>query len=202
MPAYMEEQEKAAAKDYRNKYGVEPGQASLSSLTEQAAAGRRGRRRAFAMGGEEMIAAAEGQPAMRMKQAERGGAQAVAMSGETDIRGISGTQQEMRQVAAEKIGEDKMKAGATKMDVAEAIERAGTEAGDVEAQRKEFMQGMHQIIAANKGFWDDDEGMMRKQIYGMVAGLPEDDPLRLEMEREADTMGDPMSNPGEGYWNP
>ena len=197
---FLEEQEAIAAREREEEFG--PGGGSLSELTRKAGKGRRGRRRAFAVGGEEMIAAAEEQPEIRMKQAERGGAQAVAMSGETDIRGISGTQQELRRTAAEKIAEDKMKAGATKMDVAEAVERAGTEAGDVEAQRKEFMEGMYQIINSNKNWYDDDEPAMRRGIYEMVAGMPEDDPLRLEFEAKADSMGDPNVNPGAGYWNP
>jgi len=185
------------------QFGTGSTKKTLAELTAEATAKRAGRRQEMVTGGEEIVAAAKlkaarlgEQEGVILGQAERGISEAMASqigSGPTDLRALAGTSTEARAAAAGAIQEAQVQQaiaegeiGGSKMDVAKAIEEMGSEAEDMLERKKEWTAAYNQIIKAHKGFWDDDEFAMRRDILDMISGYPADDPLVIEMMAKAE----------------
>ena len=166
-------------------------------------------RREMYLGGAEGVTAAAKRRAgvaakggaQAKKDIERGVAEGLAASAQTDIRSLSGAASEARAKGAAQILETEMfaeqaaaEAAAAEMDQAVAMQEQGSAAEDFAIMNEEFDEEMRAIIERNKGA-DDDEDAMALEIYAMVQHLPPDHALRLKYESRADDIK-------EDRWDP
>jgi hypothetical protein len=179
------------------------GQKSIGQLAKEAAEGRAGRREMYGKGAEELYAAGmtkakdiEGQVDVLRGAAAEGTAKALAAQGPSaDLRSAAGVATEAEkqgQLAVlqgmEKVGTAKQEAAAGLMDVAVGMEEIGTDVEDFSARRQELTAAMNTIIDKHKGFWNDDEEAMYREIIDMVNDPTIPQELKDEFTKKAEDI--------------
>jgi hypothetical protein len=181
--------EEATAKAKKKSEGE-----ALQDTINKAAEARAGRRGLFEEGAEDLLALGEKAPGIIRGEQERSLAQTLAAAGpQSDLRTLAGASAEQRKAAAGQILQAQQDAAAGKLDIAVAAEDVGDIAQDVEQRRTELTSQMHAVIDKYKGFFDDDEDSMYREIMASVSSLPTTGPLgelRREFEQRAQDIKD------------
>jgi hypothetical protein len=178
---------------YQEQYAAEAkekkGDKSLKELGTEAAEGRAGRRAMYAAGGQKLIEESEAAAEALEGAAQVGTAKALAAQGPSaDLRALSGAATEAERAGAGAVAQARQQAAAGMMDVATGLEEMGTEVEDVSAKRQELTAAMNTIIDKHKGFWNDDEDAMYREIMDMVADPTTPEELKREFERKAEDI--------------
>jgi hypothetical protein len=178
---------------YQEQYALEAkkkkGDKSLEELGTEAAEGRAGRRAMYAAGGQKLIEESEAAAEALEGVAQVGTAKALAAQGPgADLRALSGAATEAERAGAGAVAQARQQAAAGMMDVATGLEEMGTEVEDVSAKRQELTAAMNTIIDKHKGFWNDDEDAMYREIMDMVADPTTPEELKREFERKAEDI--------------
>ena len=153
---------------------------------------KEGRRALLEEGVLEGVAVGESAPEEIMKASERGIAKTLEVAGpNADLRTLAATSEEARRSAATDVLAAKEAAAAGKVEGAIALEEAGDISADIETKSTELANAVTAAINAHKGFFDDDEEGMYRDIMTVVNNLPdtpEYDELRAEYTQKAEDI--------------
>jgi hypothetical protein len=174
--------------EYEKKAKEKTGDKSLLEQAAEARTAKEGRREMFKEGGAELIEEAKKAPEDIMRATEAGVAKSLAAAPKTDIRALAGTASEQQREGAIEESKARQEAAAQMMDVAVAVEDAGTTPEDISAAKAVLTTGMNEIIAKHKGFWNDDEDAMYTEIMDMINDPTIPPELKLEFEKKADDI--------------